>query len=200
MTSDSQFIPQRIDLATSVDGTSITFAGSTLAAWLVHRKVFTDATEYTRNADSYADVKTFALAAPVNSMLIGFRIQAELANANAGGGRVTHFQVRLNGTNLGTVYLASKSHEFKSELGDSTEFGGVSAGPADTDPSIPTLAKEGTASAYTEHAISTFAPIKILDASTDIICALRSTHASDGEAKVQNIKIEALYAEYYEED
>lgn len=157
---------------------------------VIHRKVYSSAAEETTTSATKEDSgKTFNLAAPVNSLIIGINVYAELKHSSASG--YSYISLKINGTNLGTNYLNTNQKYF-------------SKGPTETQyhrsPSLDT--SEGDlfyvyGSSYEKMEISYYKPIKVLDATTTFLVR-KSASGSTGYLK--NVVIEVIYVENFEED
>ena len=151
---------------------------------LVQRKIFSDATERTTSSVSMVDTATtFALSAPVGSLILGITVKWELkADVNGNNSRTT---IKIDGTNLGTKYLLGAQSRFDlAEVLDynvviaSTEINLLSRGPDNS-------------TAYVTLYASNFASLKILDTTTNFTVRLGSTTGT--QVRVKNVEITVIY-------
>lgn len=161
---------------------------------IMHRKLFTDVTERTETLTAFTDTATtFALTAPVNAMIIGITVKAELNHDNAGD--LVEASLKINGTNLGTVFLSNRNNTILAK------HGGINH--TDATPYIDTsearLMGNQTGTAYAFFFGQAFSPLKVLDASTTFTMRLRSVNGL-GTVRMRNVTIEVLYIEGFTED
>ena len=157
----------------------------------IQRKVFTDATERTTSSVSLVDTATtFALSAPVGALILGITVKWDLkADIIGNDARTT---VKINGTNLGTVYLVGVASRY--DAATVTRYDVVIAS---TELELLSRTPDNTTAYITLYAAN-FAPLKILDATTNLTVRLGSTAGT--QVRVRNVEITVIYVDVFNDN
>lgn len=149
---------------------------------LIHRKVHTDATEYSLNSGTWTSQTSFTFGA-LNGILIGLNVKCLIKSSSpTGWGKV---RIRITGSNLGTKYIQ------KSLMGNGS---GNSQYATDT---VVGELFDTMSTSYVERGISVSPGIKLLDASTTIHMDLKSDAAI---GYLDEVQIEAVWTKVFTED
>ena len=160
----------------------------------IHTDTYTSAAEDTDTSGAWADSdKTFALAAPIGSYLIGIYFTCELGKTGtASGTDYAHANLKLNGTNLGSKYIVGYDQSFfvNSTAKQYSEF--IKATEDDL------FFSSTNDTTYRQFSSSAFLPIEILDTSTTFTVRIKND-STDG-VKIQNVNIVVMYSTPVTED
>lgn len=158
----------------------------------LRRKQFSDATERTDATGSFVDTATvFTFTAPVNSMVIGITLTADIKSSN--DGFFTAAGLKVNGTNLGTKYYTSAvQHRIDND------FNNYSPTFSSTENTVGLVSTDAT-TYEASSAGSLFIPFKVLDASTTITVRLRA-HDGTKTGYIKNVVLDVYYFKVYAED
>lgn len=157
----------------------------TYGAVTFHRKQFSDATERTINSSSWKDSGTqFTLTAPVGSIMTGFFLTIDIS-ASQTTTVTSSVNIQLNGSNLGTQYFRLITNNNIST--NSTEGALIIHTGNDSNTN------------FFPYNVSSFIPLKLLDASTTLkIRVIQSSASTDG--KIKNVVLDVIYTEVFKED
>ncbi len=152
---------------------------------LMNRKLFTLATETTTTSTSFEDVTNgaFTITTGLNALIVGFHIQAEVKDSNAGVNCT--ISMKVAGTNLGTVYLNSTA------LRLSENEGSIVVGTSE----VGVIGDQTTSYAVKSNG----APLglKLLDATTTFTTRFK-TDANTGYIK--NLQVTVLFVRGFNEE
>jgi len=155
---------------------------------LIHRKLFTDNTEYSDAGASFVNKMNFTFGA-LNALVTGITIKCELKQDSSND---TYLQVRLVGSNLGTLYIEQRD----SSSGNTS--GNVSFNPNYTTVQPAKGCLTGTTSSYVEYSLSCQEVLKLLDATTTLYLDIADNGA--GTAYIDNTTVSIHYVTAFTED
>ena len=157
------------------------------ATSVIHRKLFTQATEDTDNTDGWADsTSSFTITNGLNALILGIYIKCDL-KVNGGTGSMN---LKINGTNLGTIYITDAEFRLAAAFQDTVG--------ARINPSEAPLFRTNSV-AYKSHSMSIFIPLKLLDATTTF--TVRIFNGGGGAiVGIDEIDIRVVYADVFTDD
>lgn len=178
-------------ISSGVDTGFSTKLNNNFTAGQLKRKKFSDATERTHTGDTnFTDTSTaFTFTAPANSFVMSMRVKCELKISNsANRGQMI---LKLAGTNLGTIYL-DNSDWYDNATGAnttiSTKFSSSASALFVTDDT-----------AYITLQVMTATSLEILDASTTLTVAIRTSDSAQ-TVSVKNVEVDMIYVEDFSEE
>ncbi len=157
--------------------------------WIIHREKFTGATVRTIESTSWTDSGTaFTFTAPVSSMIMGLRFKFTMNNGDAA--ETTYVGLKINGTNLGSLYLRSMNWYINLDDWKHLELNS-------SENAITSLT--GTSQTAIEFRFP--AMLEILDTSTTFTVRLKSSSAVGGKgAIVRDVELDVIYAKGFVEE
>lgn len=163
----------------------------TYGAVTLHRKQFSDVTERSfTSSPSWADSGTaFTLTIPINSMIIGMKIEAELSNNSNGNN--TDLNLKLSGSNLGTLYVVSRIMDEAPSTAPTIPLQIIALHTSEA-----TLLVMDTGTSFVKRFGTGYIPLKILDASTTLTVRFQGT----GNGSIKNVVVDVMYIEVFKED
>lgn len=163
-----------------------------ISSIIIHRKIFTSSSEINSTTSNYADTaKTFTLSAPVNSLVLGVTLQAEVKDL---GVNYVKVDLKVTGTNLGTKYIINRHKNFGADHSDAFY---LEPSLEDTEYDTASYFIQGYNTTYKIVKNTLTTPFKILDETTTFTIRYKTT---GGTAYLKNAILTIWYVSNFTED
>ena len=148
-----------------------------------HRKKFSDATLRADDSGAWVDSGTaVTLTVPIGALIIGLRFKARFTT---NGAQTVEINLKLIGTNLGTIYVSTK------------EFLDANRAPGITTTEEAALSENNVTDAIQEMRFNPC--LEILDTSTAITVRMKSNDVGNNQG-FDNLEIDVIYINGFIED
>lgn len=163
---------------------------------VIHRKVYSSAAEVTSTSGTYGDTdKTFDLSAPVNALITKIYYQTEI-KVNGG---TAYSGIKINGTNLGTVYgLGLQTNNLTGTNYRNAGKGFILSASEPSPSSGITNLISGDQTSYITCGNILMSDLKVLDETTTF--TVRLANNGGGTSYIKNVLLIVEYVENFEED
>lgn len=170
----------------------------TMKAGIIHRKLFTDATERTiTSTGTWSDSgHSFTLSNGTGALLIGLRIKMDIKHTDSTATAITA-NIQFSGSTITDTYVVQSLMTFNGSADLIDNMATIST--TESRLIIGLDSYQGTAD---DSGLSLFTPVSLPDATTTIKIRVKceGAVAADGDIYVQQVEIDAMYVADFAED